>query len=463
MKRFLSIFTAAFLLLTCSIPAFADWSDDSADKVFIPDVPSFVSPNGNTTVKFETTNKEIQSDFIDNLSDAPYLVLLRQELTNGYYEGEYIGDDRRWWVYIIRFPTKKPASTLLGEFSYRNPRDADPMQFMPHVDGAKYILLQYDFKKDKLICNNQIYDAAQMLHFSYVIDASPLAGSIPNYPFKNTLVASAASSGKFNVLPEKFEIPVNGKDINRYYDWWLPIRTGTMPPEITDPDPDPDIDIDTDGDGIPDVNIDTDGDGEPDVNVDTDGDGEPDVNIDTDGDGKPDVGIDTNGDGKPDINIDTDGDGKPDINVDTNGDGKPDDNIDTDGDGWPDENVKPGGSGGGPGGGGGGTSGGGLDIPPKDDDWEYDGWHLFDPFDYDYTPPGSSWDDYDPLEGYDPFGSSIPSEFDYEDNLDYPYPWWVPDWAKNTGVMIHEKMETVLSERLRSRMRGGLFASRLCG
>lgn len=549
MKRFLSILTAAFLLLTCSIPAFADWSDDSADKVFIPDVPSFVSPNGNTTVKFETTNKEIQSDFIDNLSDAPYLVLLRQELTNGYYEGEYIGDDRRWWVYIVRFPTKKPASTLLGEFSYRNPRDADPMQFMPHVDGAKYILLQYDFKKDKLICNNQIYDAAQMLHFSYVIDASPLAGSIPNYPFKNTLVASAASSGKFNVLPEKFEIPVNGKDINRYYDWWLPIRTGTMPPEITDPDPDPDpdIDIDTDGDGIPDVNIDTDGDGEPDVNVDTDGDGEPDVNIDadgdgkpdvdidtdgdgkpdididtdgdgkpdvdidtdgdgkpdvdidtdgdgkpdvdidtdgdgkpdvdidTDGDGKPDVGIDTNGDGKPDvdidtngdgkpdINIDTDGDGKPDINVDTNGDGKPDDNIDTDGDGWPDENVKPGGSGGGPGGGGGGTSGGGLDIPPKDDDWEYDGWHLFDPFDYDYTPPGSSWDDYDPLEGYDPFGSSIPWEFDIPDNNVYHNPWWVPDWAKNTGVMIYEKMETVLSERLRSRMRGGLFASRLCG
>ena len=467
MKRFLSIFTAAFLLLTCSIPAFADWSDDSADKVFIPDVPSFVSPNGNTTVKFETANKEIQSDFIDNLSDAPYLVLLRQELTNGYYEGEYIGDDRRWWVYIIRFPTKKPASTLLGEFSYRDPRTAHPMQFMPHVQGAKYILLQYDFKKDKLICNNQIYDAAQMQSFSYVIDASPLAGSIPNYPFKNTLVASAASSGKFNVLPEKFEIPVNGKDINRYYDWWLPIRTGTMPPEITDPDPkpdpDPDINIDTDGDGIPDVNIDTDGDGKPDVNIDTDGDGKPDVNIDTDGDGKPDVDIDTNGDGKPDINIDTDGDGKPDINVDTNGDGKPDDNIDTDGDGWPDENVKPGGSGGGPGGGGGGTSGGGLDIPPKDDDWEYKGWHLFDPFDYDYTPPGSSWDDYDPLEGYDPFGSSIPSEFDYEDNLDYPYPWWVPDWAKNTGVMIHEKMETVLSERLRSRMRGGLFASRLCG
>ena len=451
MKRFLSVFTAAFLLLTCSIPAFADWSDDSADKVFIPDVPSFVSPNGNTTVKFETTNKEIQSDFIDNLSDAPYLVLLRQELTNGYYEGEYIGDDRRWWVYIVRFPTKKPASTLLGEFSYRNPRDADPMQFMPHVQGAKYILLQYDFKKDKLICNNQIYDAAQMLHFSYVIDASPLAGSIPNYPFKNTLVASAASSGKFNVLPEKFEIPVNGKDINRYYDWWLPIRTGTMPPEITDPDPDPDIDIDTDGDGIPDVNIDTDGDGKPDVNIDTDGDGKPDVNIDTDGDGKPD------------INIDTDGDGKPDINVDTNGDGKPDDNIDTDGDGWPDENVKPGGSGGGPGGGGGGTSGGGLDIPPKDDDWEYDGWHLFDPFDYDYTPPGSSWDDYDPLEGYDPFGSSIPWEFDIPDNNVYHNPWWVPDWAKNTGVMIHEKMETVLSERLRSRMRGGLFASRLCG
>ena len=467
MKRFLSIFTAAFLLLTCSIPAFADWSDDSADKVFIPDVPSFVSPNGNTTVKFETTNKEIQSDFIDNLSDAPYLVLLRQELTNGYYEGEYIGDDRRWWVYIIRFPTKKPASTLLGEFSYRDPRTAHPMQFMPHVQGAKYILLQYDFKKDKLICNNQIYNAAQMQSFSYVIDASPLAGSIPNYPFKNTLVASAASSGKFNVLPEKFEIPVNGKDINRYYDWWLPIRTGTMPPEITDPDPkpdpDPDINIDTDGDGIPDVNIDTDGDGKPDVNIDTDGDGKPDVNIDTDGDGKPDVDIDTNGDGKPDINIDTDGDGKPDINVDTNGDGKPDDNIDTDGDGWPDENVKPGGSGGGPGGGGGGTSGGGLDIPPKDDDWEYKGWHLFDPFDYDYTPPGSSWDDYDPLEGYDPFGSSIPSEFDYEDNLDYPYPWWVPDWAKNTGVMIHEKMETVLSERLRSRMRGGLFASHLCG
>ena len=467
MKRFLSILTAAFLLLTCSIPAFADWSDDSADKVFIPDVPSFVSPNGNTTVKFETTNKDIQSDFIDNLSDAPYLVLLRQELTNGYYEGKYIGDDRRWWVYIVRFPTQKPASTLLGEFSYRNPRDADPMQFMPHVQGAKYILLQYDFKKDKLICNNQIYDATQMLHFSYVIDASPLAGSIPNYPFKNTLVASAASSGKFNVLPEKFEIPVNGKDINRYYDWWLPIRTGTMPPEITDPDPDPDpdpdINIDTDGDGKPDVNIDTDGDGKPDVNVDTNGDGKPDINVDTNGDGKPDINVDTNGDGKPDINVDTNGDGKPDINVDTNGDGKPDDNIDTDGDGWPDENVKPGGSGGGPGGGGGGTSGGGLDIPPKDDGWDYKGWHLFDPFDYDYTPPGSSWDDYDPLDGYDPFGSSIPWEFDIPDNNIYHNPWWVPDWAKNTGVMIHEKMETVLSERLRSRMRGGLFASFLRG
>ena len=503
MKRFLSILTAAFLLLTCSIPAFADWSDDSADKVFIPDVPSFVSPNGNTTVKFETTNKDIQSDFIDNLSDAPYLVLLRQELTNGYYEGKYIGDDRRWWVYIVRFPTQKPASTLLGEFSYRNPRDADPMQFMPHVQGAKYILLQYDFKKDKLICNNQIYDATQMLHFSYVIDASPLAGSIPNYPFKNTLVASAASSGKFNVLPEKFEIPVNGKDINRYYDWWLPIRTGTMPPEITDPDPDPDpdpdinidtdgdgkpdvnidtngdgkpdinvdtngdgkpdINIDTDGDGKPDVNVDTNGDGKPDVNIDTNGDGKPDVNIDTNGDGKPDVNVDTNGDGKPDVNIDTDGDGKPDVNIDTNGDGKPDVNIDTDGDGWPDENVKPGGSGGGPGGGGGGTSGGGLDIPPKDDDWEYKGWHLFDPFDYDYTPPGSSWDDYDPLDGYDPFGSSIPWEFDIPDNNIYHNPWWVPDWAKNTGVMIYEKMETILSERLRSRMRGGLFASFLRG
>ena len=85
------------------------------------------------------------------------------------------------------------------------------MQFMPHVQGAKYILLQYDFKKDKLICNNQIYDAAQMLHFSYVIDASPLAGSIPNYPFKNTLVASAASSGKFNVLPEKLKYLSTGK------------------------------------------------------------------------------------------------------------------------------------------------------------------------------------------------------------------------------------------------------------
>ena len=235
MKRFFSIFAAVSLLLTCSVPAFADWSDDSADKVFIPDVLSFVSPNGNTALQFETTNKDIQADFIDNLSDAPYLVLLRQELTNGYYEGKDIGDDRRWWVYIIRFPTGKPASTLLGEFSYRNPRAADPMQFMPHVDGAKYILLQYDFKKDKLICNNQIYDATQMQSFSYVIDASPLAGSIANYPFKNTLVASPSSSGKFNVLPEKFEIPVNGKDVNRYYDWWLPIRTGTMPPEITGP------------------------------------------------------------------------------------------------------------------------------------------------------------------------------------------------------------------------------------
>ena len=370
------------------------------------------------------------------------------------------------------------------------------MHFQPMPNGTKYIFLQYDAANNKLLCNNKIYENLTMLSFSYVIDASPLSGSLGQYPHRDTLTSSGGS-GRFYVYPEDHEWQINGQTINRYYDWWLPVRTGTMPPtdqkpdpEEPDPDnpdpdkpdpdpeePDPDINIDTDGDGKPDLNVDTDGDGKPDINIDTNGDRKPDLNIDTDGDGKPDLNVDTNGDGKSDINIDTNGDGKPDINIDTNGDGKPDinidtngdkkpdvnidtngdrkpdlnidadgdgkpdldidadgdgkpdTNVDTDGDGWPDDNLKPGGSGGGPSGGGGGSSGS-WEIPPKDDNGIYKGWHLFDPFDYDFTPADSDYN-YDPLKEFDPSGLHIPLDFPAPDDIDYTNPFWVPEWAKN--------------------------------
>ena len=185
----------------------------------------------------------------------------------------------------------------------------------------------------------------------------------------------------------------------------------------TDNDGSPDVNIDTDGDGKaninidtngngkPNINIDTNGDGKPDINIDTDGDGKPDINIDTDSDKKPDINIDTDGDKKPNVNIDTNGDMKPDINIDTNGDGKADTNIDSDGDGKPDINVKPGGSGGGSSGSGGAGSGGFDDWFPNDydDDFTFDGFPIFNPFDYDnYTPPkyNDPWSDYNPLEGH---------------------------------------------------------------
>lgn len=214
----------------------------------------------------------------------------------------------------------------------------------------------------------------------------------------------------------------------------------------TNGDRKPDLNIDTNGDKKPDLNIDTDGDGEADLNVDTNGDGKPDINIDTDGDRKPDLNVDTNGDRKPDINIDTNGDGKPDLNVDTNGDKKPDVNIDTDGDGKPDKNIdadgdgKPdtgGSSSGGSGGGGdGGHQGGEWDKPdygddwflPDDEDYEYDGFPIFDPWAYDFKPydyeSGSPWTDYDPLKDYQyptmPQMPTGPLQYDFGDPF-YPY------------------------------------------
>jgi hypothetical protein len=132
------------------------------------------------------------------------------------------------------------------------------------------------------------------------------------------------------------------------------------------------------------------------------------------------------------IDVDTDGDKKPDVNIDINGDGKPDTNIDSDGDGWPDTNLKPGGSGDGSGGGGGGASSS-VEIPPKEDNGSYKGWDLFNPFDYDYTPPDSDYN-YDPMEGYEtPDDLKIPIDFDIPDNNEYHNPFWVPEWAKNKG------------------------------
>lgn len=57
-----------------------------------------------------------------------------------------------------------------------------------------------------------------------------------------------------------------------------------------------------------------------------------------------------------------------------------------------------------------------------------------------------------------PIGGLRPLRLLYPVGIRYPgqqrlsQPLVGADWAKNTGVMIHEKMETVLSERLRSRM-----------
>ena len=488
MKKTFALLAALSVLFACSLSSFAAEAGTSTAKPFVPEVPAFVNLTGNTKVTFETTNAEIQKTFIDNLTDSPYMVLLRQE--NTY--------DQKFYIYIYKFPKSLSAEALLAEFNYGDPRTAHPMHFQPMPNGTKYIFLQYDAANNKLLCNNKIYENLTMLSFSYVIDASPLSGSLGQYPHRDTLTSSGGS-GRFYVYPEDHEWQINGQTINRYYDWWLPVRTGTMPPtdqkpdpEEPDPDnpdpdkpdpdpdpeePDPDINIDTDGDGKPDLNVDTDGDGKPDINIDTNGDRKPDLNIDTDGDGKPDLNVDTNGDGKPDINIDTNGDGKSDINIDTNGDGKPDinidtngdkkpdvnidtngdkkpdlnidadgdgkpdldidadgdgkpdTNVDTDGDGWPDHNLKPGGSGGGPSGGGGGSSGS-WEIPPKDDNGIYKGWHLFDPFDYDFTPVDSDYN-YDPLEEFDPSGLHIPLDFPAPDDIDYTNPFWVPEWAKN--------------------------------
>ncbi len=486
MKKTFAFLAALSVLFACSLPSFAAEAGTSTAKPFVPEVPSFVNLTGNTKVAFETTNAEIQKTFIDNLTDSPYMVLLRQE--NTY--------DQKFYIYIYKFPKSLAAETLLSEFDYGDPRTAHPMHFQPMPNGTKYIFLQYDAANNKLLCNNKIYENLTMLSFSYVIDASPLSGSLGQYPHRDTLTSSGGS-GRFYVYPEDHEWQINGQTINRYYDWWLPVRTGTMPPtdqkpdpEEPDPDnpdpdkpdpdpdpdpeePDPDINIDTDGDGKPDLNVDTDGDGKPDINVDTNGDRKPDLNIDTDGDGKPDLNVDTNGDGKPDINIDTNGDGKSDINIDTNGDGKPDinidtngdkkpdvnidtngdkkpdlnidadgdgkpdldidadgdgkpdTNVDTDGDGWPDDNLKPGGSGGGPSGGGGGSSGS-WEIPPKDDNGIYDDWHVFDPFDYDFTPADSDYS-YDPMAGIDISDVRIPDYFPMQPEIGSV---WIPKIAE---------------------------------
>lgn len=484
MKKTFAFLAALSVLFACSLPSFAAEAGTSTAKPFVPEVPSFVNLTGNTKVTFETTNAEIQKTFIDNLTDSPYMVLLRQE--NTY--------DQKFYIYIYKFPKSLSAEALLAEFNYGDPRTAHPMHFQPMPNGTKYIFLQYDAANNKLLCNNKIYENLTMLSFSYVIDASPLSGSLGQYPHRDTLTSSGGS-GRFYVYPEDHEWQINGQTINRYYDWWLPVRTGTMPPtdqkpdpEEPDPDnpdpdkpdpdpdpeePDPDINIDTDGDGKPDLNVDTDGDGKPDINIDTNGDRKPDLNIDTDGDGKPDLNVDTNGDGKPDINIDTNGDGKSDINIDTNGDGKPDinidtngdkkpdvnidtngdkkpdlnidadgdgkpdldidadgdgkpdTNVDTDGDGWPDDNLKPGGSGGGPSGGGGGSSGS-WEIPPKDDNGIYDDWHVFDPFDYDFTPADSDYS-YDPMAGIDISDVRIPDYFPMQPEIGSV---WIPKIAE---------------------------------
>lgn len=201
----------------------------------------------------------------------------------------------------------------------------------------------------------------------------------------------------------------------------------------TNGDGKPDFNVDTNGDGKPDFNVDTNGDGKPDFNVDTNGDGKPDLNVDTDKDGKPDLNVDTNGDGKPDINIDTNGDGFPDINIDTDGDGKPDLNVDTNGDGKPDTNIRPDGSGGGSSGGGSDTGDNPADwFPPDDDsDLNYDGFPIFNPFDYDnYTPPSYNdpFNDYNPLDGLKPGKMPDLSDFYFPDPNTYPDPF--ANWPK---------------------------------
>ena len=410
MKKTFALLAALSVLFACSLSSFAAEAGTSTAKPFVPEVPAFVNLTGNTKVTFETTNAEIQKTFIDNLTDSPYMVLLRQE--NTY--------DQKFYIYIYKFPKSLSAEALLAEFNYGDPRTAHPMHFQPMPNGTKYIFLQYDAANNKLLCNNKIYENLTMLSFSYVIDASPLSGSLGQYPHRDTLTSSGGS-GRFYVYPEDHEWQINGQTINRYYDWWLPVRTGTMPPTDQKPDPEePDPDNPDPDKPDPDPE-----EPDPDINIDTDGDGKPDLNVDTDGDGKPDINIDTNGDRKPDLNIDTDGDGKPDLNVDTNGDGKSDINIDTDGDGWPDDNLKPGGSGGGPSGGGGGSSGS-WEIPPKDDNGIYDDWHVFDPFDYDFTPADSDYS-YDPMAGIDISDVRIPDYFPMQPEIGSV---WIPKIAE---------------------------------
>ena len=226
MKKTFAFLAALSVLFACSLPSFAAEAGTSTAKPFVPEVPSFVILTGNTKVTFETTNAEIQKTFIDNLTDSPYMVLLRQE--NTY--------DQKFYIYIYKFPKSLSAEALLAEFNYGDPRTAHPMHFQPMPNGTKYIFLQYDAANNKLLCNNKIYENLTMLSFSYVIDASPLSGSLGQYPHRDTLTSSGGS-GRFYVYPEDHEWQINGQTINRYYDWWLPVRTGTMPPTDQKPDP----------------------------------------------------------------------------------------------------------------------------------------------------------------------------------------------------------------------------------
>ena len=97
----------------------------------------------------------------------------------------------------------------------------------------------------------------------------------------------------------------------------------------------------------------------------------------------------------------------------------------SDGDGWPDHNLKPGGTAGGPSGGGGGSSGS-WEIPPKDDNGIYDDWHVFDPFDYDFTPADSDYS-YDPMAGIDISDVRIPDYFPMQPEIGSV---WIPKIAE---------------------------------
>ena len=90
MKKTFAFLAVLSVLFACSLPSFAAEAGTSTAKPFVPEVPSFVNLTGNTRVAFETTNAEIQKTFIDNLTDSPYMVLLRQE--NTY--------DQKFYIYI---------------------------------------------------------------------------------------------------------------------------------------------------------------------------------------------------------------------------------------------------------------------------------------------------------------------------------------------------------------------------